>query len=86
MEKSVRKYTVTFTVEEGEDRRLAVKMNASPFLRTAHILSIAGCIMENISRGNNVPLETVLSDFCKGCIAQHDDIRLVEQRDVLKGD
>lgn len=86
MEKSARKYTVTFTVEEGEDRRLAVIMNASPFLRTSHILSIAGCIMENISRGNNVPLEVVLSDFCKGCIAQHDDIRLVEQRDVLKGD
>lgn len=86
MEKSVRKYTVTFTVEETEDRRLTVKMNASPFLRTFHILSIAGSIMENIAKCNDFPIETVLADFCKACIAQHDDIRMVEQRDVLKGD
>ena len=32
MEKSARKYKVKFTVEETEDRRLTVKMNASPFL------------------------------------------------------
>lgn len=86
MEKSVRKYTVTFTVEETEDRRLTVKMNASPFLRTAHILSIAGSIMENIAKGNDIPIETVLADFCKGCIAQHDSIRLVAQQNGLKGD
>lgn len=86
MEKNVRKYTVTFTVNETEDRRLTVKMNASPFLRTAHILSIAGCIMENIAKGNDIPIETVLADFCKGCIAQHDSIRLVEQQNALKGD
>lgn len=86
MEKSARKYTVTFTVEETEDRRATVKMNASPFLRTAHILSIAGCIMENISKGDDIPIETVLADFCKGCIAQHDSIRLVEQQNALKGD
>lgn len=86
MEKSARKYTVTFTVEETEDRRLTVKMNASPFLRTAHILSIAGCIMENIAKCNDFPIETVLANFCKGCIAQHDSVRLVEQRDGLKGD
>lgn len=86
MEKSVRKYTVTFTVEETEDRRLTIKMNASPFLRTAHILSIAGCIMENVAKCNDLPLETVLADFCKGCIDQHESVRLVEQHDVLKGD
>lgn len=86
MEKNVRKYTVTFTVNETEDRRLTVKMNASPFLRTAHILSIAGCIMENIAKGNDIPIETVLADFCKGCIANHDSIRLVEQQNALKGD
>lgn len=86
MEKSARKYTVTFTVEEGEDRRLAVKMNASPFLRTSHLMSIAGCIMENIAKCNDFPIETVLADFCKGCIDQHESVRLLEQRDVLKGD
>lgn len=86
MEKSARKYTVTFTVEETEDRRLTVEMNASPFLRTAHILSIAGSIMENIAKCNDFPIETVLADFCKGCIDQHESVRLVEQRDVLKGD
>jgi hypothetical protein len=61
-------------------------MDAGPFLRTAHILSIAGCIMENISRCNDIPIETVLADFCKGCIAQHESVRLVEQRNILKGD
>ena len=86
MEKNVRKYTVTFTVEKTEDRRLTIKMNAIPILRTAHILSIAGCIMENISRCNDIPIETVLADFCKGCIAQHESVRLVEQRNILKGD
>lgn len=86
MEKNVRKYTVTFTVEETEDRRLTIKMNAIPILRTAHILSIAGCIMENIAKANDLPLETVLADFCKGCIARHDSIRLVEQQNALKGD
>lgn len=86
MEKSARKYTVTFTVEETEDSRLTVKMAASPFLRTSHIMSIAGCIMENIAKGNDIPIETVLADFCKGCIAQHDSIRLVEQKNALKGD
>ena len=86
MEKSARKYTVTFTVEETEDRRLTVKMNASPFLRTAHILTIAGCIMENIAKCNDFPIETVLADFCKGCIDQHERIRLVEQQNALKGD
>lgn len=86
MEKSVRKYKVKFTVEETEDRRLTVKMNASPFLRTVHILSIAGCIMENIAKSNNVPIETVLFDFCKGILDQHENVRLEEQRYVLKGD
>lgn len=86
MEKSARKYTVIFTVEETEDRRLTVKMDAGPFLRTAHILSIAGCIMENISKCNDIPIETVLADFCKGCIDQHESVRLVEQRNILKGD
>lgn len=86
MKKSVRKYTVIFTVEETEDRRLTVKMNASPFLRTIHIMSIAGSIMENIAKSNNVPIETVLANFCKGCIAQHESVRLVEQHNVLKGD
>ena len=86
MEKSARKYKVKFTVEETEDRRLTVKMNTGPFLRTAHILSIAGCIMENISKCNDIPIETVLADFCKGCIAQHESVRLVEQHNVLKGD
>lgn len=86
MEKSARKYTVIFTVEETEDRRLKVKMNTGPFLRTAHILSIAGCIMENISRCNDIPIETVLADFCKGILDQHESVRLEEQRDVLKGD
>ena len=86
MEKSVRKYKVKFTVEETEDRHLNVKMNASPFLRTEHIMSIAGSIMENIAKSNNVPIETVLANFCKGCIAQHENVRLVEQRNILKGD
>lgn len=86
MEKSVRKYKVKFTVEETEARRLTVKMDAGPFLRSAHILSIAGFIMENISRCNDIPIETVLADFCKGCIAQHESVRLVEQHNVLKGD
>lgn len=86
MEKNVRKYTVTFAVEETEDRRLTIKMAASPFLRTIHIISIAGCIMENIAKGNDLPIETVLADFCKGCIARHDRIRLVEQKNGLKGD
>lgn len=86
MEKSARKYTVKFTVEETEDHRFKVKMNASPFLRTEHIMSIAGSIMENIAKSNNVPIETVLADFCKGTLAMHKNVRLVEQRDVLKGD
>ena len=86
MEKSARKYTVIFTVEEMEDRRLKVKMNASPFLRTDHIMSIAGSIMENFSKRNNVPIETVLADFCKGTLALHESVRLEEQRDILKGD
>lgn len=86
MEKSARKYTVTFTVEETEDRRLNVKMNASPFLRIEHIMSIAGSIMENIAKSNNVPIETVLADFCKGTLAMHENVRLVEQHNILKGD
>lgn len=86
MEKSARKYTVIFTVEEMEDRRLKVKMIASPFLRTIHIMSIAGSIMENIAKSNNVPIETVLFDFCKGILDQHENVRLVEQRNILKGD
>lgn len=86
MEKSARKYTVIFTVEETEDRCLTVKMNASPFLRTDHIMSIAGSIMENFARRNSVPIETVLADFCKGTLALHESVRLEEQRDVLKGD
>lgn len=86
MEKSARKYKVKFTVEETEDRRLTVKMNASPFLRTSHIMSIAGSIMENIAKSNNVPIETVLADFCKGTLAMHENVRLVEQRNILKGD
>lgn len=86
MEKSARKYKVKFTVEETEDCRLTVKMNASPFLRTEHIMSIAGSIMENVAKSNNVPIETVLEDFCKGTIALHESVRLVERRDVLKGD
>lgn len=86
MEKSARKYKVKFTVEETEDRRLTVKMNASPFLRTSHIMSIAGSIMENIAKSNNVPIETVLADFCKGTLAMHGIVRLVEQRNILKGD
>lgn len=86
MEKSARKYKVKFTVEETEDRRLTVKMNASPFLRTIHIMSIAGSIMENFAKRNNVPIETVLADFCKGTLALHESVRLEEQRDVLKGD
>lgn len=86
MEKSARKYKVKFTVEETEDRRLTVKMNASPFLRTIHIMSIAGSIMENIAKSNNVPIETVLFAFCKGILDQHENVRLVEQRNILKGD
>lgn len=86
MEKSARKYTVTFTVEEMADRRLTVKQDASPFLRTVHVMAIAGCIMENIAKCNDFPIETVLADFCKGCIAQHDSVRLVEQQNALKGD
>lgn len=86
MEKNVRKYTVTFTVEETEDRHLTIKMNAIPILRTTHILSIAGCIMENLAKATDLPLETVLADFCKGCIARHESVRLVEQHNVLKGD
>lgn len=86
MEKSARKYTVTFTVEETEDRRLTVKMNASPFLRTEHIMSIAGSIMENVAKSNDFPIETVLAGFCKGTIALHESIRLVEHRNILKGD
>lgn len=86
MEKSVRKYKVKFTVEETEDHRLTVKMNASPFLRTIHIMSIAGSIMENIAKSNNVPIEAVLFNFCKGILDQHENVRLEEQRDVLKGD
>ena len=65
---------------------MTVKMNASPFLRTIHIMSIAGSIMENIAKSNNVPIETVLFDFCKGILDQHENVRLVEQQDVLKGD
>lgn len=86
MEKSARKYKVKFTVEETEDRRLTVKMNASPFLRTIHIMSIAGSIMENVAKSNDVPIETVLVDFCKGTLALHESVRLEEQRDALKGD
>lgn len=86
MEKSARKYKVKFTVEETEDCRLTVKMNASPFLRTDHIMSIAGSIMENFAKRNNVPIETVLEDFCKGTLALHESVRLVEQRNILKGD
>lgn len=86
MEKSARKYKVKFTVEETEDHRLTVKMNASPFLRTEHILSIAGSIMENVAKSNDVPIETVLADFCKGTLALHESIRLVGQRNILKGD
>lgn len=86
MEKSARKYKVKFTVEETEDHRLTVKMNASPFLRTIHIMSIAGSIMENIAKSNNVPIETVLADFCKDTLAMHENVRLVVQRDILKGD
>lgn len=86
MEKSARKYKVKFTVEETEDRCLTVKMNARPFLRTEHIMSIAGSIMENIAKSNNVPIETVLADFCKGTLAMHENVRLVEQRNILKGD
>lgn len=84
MEKNVRKYTVTFTVEEKDGRHLMVKMNAIPFLRTAPVMAIAGCIMENFAKSNNVPIETVLANFCKGCIAQHDSIRLVEQQNGLR--
>ena len=86
MEKSARKYKVKFTVEETEDRHLNVKMNASPFLRTEHIMSIAGSIMENIAKSNIVPIETVLFDFCKGILAMHENVRLVEQRNIPKGD
>ena len=42
--------------------------------------------MENISKCNDIPIETVLADFCKGCIAQHESVRLVEQHNILKGD
>lgn len=84
MEKNVRKYTVTFTVEETEDRRLPVQMDEGPFLRTVPVMAIAGCIMENFAKSNNVPIETVLANFCKGCIAQHDSIRLVEQQNDLR--
>ena len=42
--------------------------------------------MENIAKSNNVPIETVLFDFCKGILDQHENVRLVEQQDVLKGD
>lgn len=86
MEKSARKYTVKFTVEETEDRRLNVKMNASQFLHADHIMSIAGSIMENFAKRNNVPIETVLADFCKGTLALHENVRLVEQRNIPKGD
>ena len=87
MEKSARKsYNVIFTVEEKEDHRLTVKMNASPFLRTEHIMSIAGSIMENVAKSNDVPIETVLADFCKGTLALHENVRLVEQRNIPKGD
>lgn len=86
MEKSARKYKVKFTVEETEDHRLNVKMNASPFLRTDHIMSIAGSIMENIAKSNNVPIETVLAGFCKGTLAMHESVRMEEQRKILKGD
>ena len=74
MEKSSRKYKVKFTVEETEDRRLNVKMNASPFLRTEHIMSIAGSILENIAKSNNVPIEIVLFKFCKGILYQHEHV------------
>lgn len=86
MEKSVRKYKVKFTVEETEDRRLNVKMNASPFLRTEHIMLIAVSIMENIAKSNNVPIETVLAEVCKGTLVMHENVRLVEQRNIPKGD
>jgi hypothetical protein len=49
-------------------------------------MSIAGSIMENIAKSNNVPIETVLADFCKGTLAMHKNVRLVEQRNILKGD
>lgn len=86
MEKSARKYNVKFTVEETEDRRLTIKMNASPFLRTEHIMSIAGSIMENIAKRKNVPIETVLAAFCKGTLAMHEGVCLAEQRNIPKGD
>lgn len=86
MEKSARKYTVTFTVEETEDRRLTIKINASPFLRTAHIMSIAECIIEHVAKNSNVPIETVLADFCGGTLAMHESVRMEEQRKILKGD
>ena len=86
MEKSARKYIVIFTVEETEDRRLTVKMNASPFLRTEHIMSIAESIMENVAKSNNVLIETVLADFCKASLALHESVRLVGQRNIPKGD
>lgn len=86
MEKSARKYKVKFTVEETEDRRLTVKMNASPFLRTIHIMSIAECIMEHVAKNSNVPIETVLADFCRGTLAMHESVRMEEQRKILKGD
>ena len=87
MEKSARKsYNVIFTVEEKEGRRWTVKMNAIPFLRTAHIMSIAECIMEHVAKNSNVPIETVLADFCRGTLAMHENVRLGEQRNILKGD
>jgi hypothetical protein len=49
-------------------------------------MSIAGSIMENFAKRNNVPIETVLEDFCKGTLALHESVRLVEQRNILKGD
>lgn len=86
MEKSARKVAVIFTVEEKEGRHLMVKMNAIPFLRTAHIMSIAECIMEHVAESSNVPIETVLADFCKGTLAMHESVRMEEQRNILKGD
>lgn len=82
----MRKVTLIFTVEEKDGRRLMVKMNAIPFIRTAHIMSIAECIMEHVAKSSNVPIETVLADFCKGTLAMHENVRMMEQRDVLKGD
>lgn len=86
MEKNARKYAVIFTVEETEPRRLTIKMNAIPFLRTSHCLLIAESIMEHLARNTNVPIETVLADFCNVTLARNESVRMVEQRNIPKGD